>query len=310
MIKETACYIDFDKSRKKFVVALAWHPSIFGVFAISYSHNCLNILSKGNDLKLLVFPKIWILKEFFESRDDSKNFMKNVHPFSDLKMQPEEIFMKSVLQSNYTLLWSFSDSLYPKLVLSSPREIVSLSFCPCDGNLLIGGMSNGQFVVWSLQTNLKDLNTSKMLKQHEQLKRSQLYSFMEWSKSFKLAQLNIVHPIAITSVDHSHKKLISVLHWLNEEQCGNGKGLIQQHVKAGSNFKLLLTASIDGSISLWDVDGIDLNREKASHPIKGKNIQRRSSGSLAKGCSLLRPIHTIFCEQPISSLIFAGMKMR
>lgn len=237
-------------------------------------------------------------------------FHENCPPFSDQKIQPEEIFMKSVLHSNYTLLWSFSDSLYPKLVLSSPREIVSLSFCPCDGNLLIGGMTNGQFIVWNLQAKLKDLNTPNISNRHEQLKRNQLHSFMAWSKSFEIAQLSIVRPVAITSVDHSHKKMISVLHWLNEEQCGNGKGLIQQHVKAGSNFKLLLTASIDGSISLWDIDGIELNRRKTSQPIKGKNAQRRSSGSLSNVYSLLRPIHTVSCDQPISSLIFAGTKIR
>lgn len=224
----------------------------------------------------------------------------------DQKIPLDEVFTKSVLRANYTLLWSFTDSLYPKIVLSSPREIVTLSFCPLDGNLLVGGMPNGQFVIWDLQSHLIDPNTAKSIKRHEQMKRDRLHSFMHWSKSFQIAKLNIIAPIAITSAEHSHKKWVSVLYWLREDQCGNGNGLIQQHIKSGPNFKLLLTASMDGSISMWDVDGVNSNGLQA---LKAKNGQRRSSGSSQKPSALvLRPIHTVTCGQPITSLIFSGVK--
>lgn len=233
----------------------------------------------------------------------------STYGFLDQKTPPEEISTKSVLRTNYTLLWSFSDSLYPKMVLSSPREIVCLSFCPRDGDRLVGGMPNGQFVIWDLQSHLIDLNTPKVVKRQEQMKRDRLHSFMHWSKSFEHAKLNIVSPIAITSAEYSHKKWVSVLYWLREEQCGDGNGLIQQHIKSGPNFKLLLTASIDGSISMWDIDGVDSNGLKANIAMKAKNGHRRSSGSTHKPSVLvLRPIHTVFCDLPITSLIFSGAK--
>lgn len=215
---------------------------------------------------------------------------------------------KSVLRTNHTLLWSFTNSLHPKLVLNSPREITTLSFCPRDGNLLVGGMTNGQFVIWDLQSHLIDLNEPKVLKRHEKLKRDRLHSFMDWSKCFQDTKLSILQPIAITSVEQSHRKPVSVLYWLNEEQCGDGKGLIRQHIKHGPNFKLLLTASIDGSISLWDVDGIHSN--VANLAVKGKNGHRRRSSSSQKAIAVIRPIHSVACDQPITSLIFGGVKLK
>lgn len=190
---------------------------------------------------------------------------------------------------------------------------MTLSFCPRDGNLLVGGMTNGQFVIWDLQSHLMELNAPKLLKGQDKLKRDRLHSLMAWSKCFQNSKLNIVHPMAITSVEQSHKKPVSVLYWVKEEQCGDGKGLIQQHIKHGPHFKLLLTASIDGSISLWDVDGIDSNGLMASHAMKQqqqKNGQRRRSSSSNKPCSVLRPIHTVACDQPITSLIFGGVKLK
>lgn len=41
-------------------------------------------------------------------------------------------------------MWSFNDCLTPELILESPREIKSISVCPLDGNIIIGGLANGQ----------------------------------------------------------------------------------------------------------------------------------------------------------------------
>lgn len=57
LITEAACYLDFEKLLNKYVVALAWHPTIFGLFAISYSHDCLNILAQGKVLPVKIFPR-------------------------------------------------------------------------------------------------------------------------------------------------------------------------------------------------------------------------------------------------------------
>ncbi|KAK9299442.1 hypothetical protein QLX08_007473 [Tetragonisca angustula] len=45
---------------------------------------------------------------------------------------------------NFVLVWSFNDSLTPKLLLESPREVTSVAVDPLDGNLVVGGCANGQ----------------------------------------------------------------------------------------------------------------------------------------------------------------------
>lgn len=78
------------------------------------------------------------------------SFAKSQHligPKSD-----EEII--KAYDNNYALVWSFNDSLVPKLVLECPREVTSVSVSPLDGNLVIGGCANGQLSIKNLK-NLK-----------------------------------------------------------------------------------------------------------------------------------------------------------
>jgi len=42
-----------------------------------------------------------------------------------------------------------------QLILKSPRKVHALQFCPYNENLLAGGCSNGQVVVWDLCDRLK-----------------------------------------------------------------------------------------------------------------------------------------------------------
>ena len=51
------------------------------------------------------------------------------------------------------LVWSFDDSLRPKLMLESKREVTAVSFCPYDGNVVVGGCKNGQVIACILCTS-------------------------------------------------------------------------------------------------------------------------------------------------------------
>lgn len=45
---------------------------------------------------------------------------------------------------NYVLVWSFNDTLAPKLLLECPREVTTVAANPLDGNRIVGGCENGQ----------------------------------------------------------------------------------------------------------------------------------------------------------------------
>ena len=111
------------------------------------------------------------------------------------------------MQSNPVLLWSFDDTLYPKLVLESPREVTFLSFCPYDGNLLIGGLITGQLIIWDLKNCLHRIENPDELTDKQEKNREKLYSFMKWSKFVENLQKNVVRPAAISHYELSHKKI-------------------------------------------------------------------------------------------------------
>lgn len=45
---------------------------------------------------------------------------------------------------NYVLVWSFNDSLSPKLALECTKEVTVVAVHPLDGTLIVGGCANGQ----------------------------------------------------------------------------------------------------------------------------------------------------------------------
>ncbi|XP_014489253.1 PREDICTED: WD repeat-containing protein 63-like [Dinoponera quadriceps] len=54
------------------------------------------------------------------------------------------------------LLWSLDDPLRPRLSLRCHREIYCVSFCPTNGDFVIGGSASGQVVVWNIHGRLRD----------------------------------------------------------------------------------------------------------------------------------------------------------
>jgi len=61
----------------------------------------------------------------------------------------------------------FAGALHPyvfllplaQLILESPREVYSLAFAPHKEELLVGGLSNGQIVIWDIQGKIERVET-------------------------------------------------------------------------------------------------------------------------------------------------------
>lgn len=217
------------------------------------------------------------------------------------------------MESSPVLLWSFDDTLYPKLILESPREITFLSFCPYDGDVLIGGMVTGQLIIWDLKNRLFNVEHPEPLTADQEKNRERLYSFMRWSKFKENLQPNVVHPVAITPYDLSHTKPVTSIKWLNRKHNIQTTGLIQEAVKPNELYRQFVSTSLDGTISFWDLDFINPNepkridvKRKAS--IREVPIQYKSPYEKLNGA--IQPIYTIACEQPITSFLFDEGRFR
>lgn len=215
------------------------------------------------------------------------------------------------MMSNPVLLWSFIDTLYPKLVLQSPREVTFLSFCPYDANILIGGLVTGQLIIWDLENCLQRIENPEELTDKQEKNREKMHSFMTWSKFVENLQRNVVRPAAISHYELSHRKLITSIKWLNRKHSVASTGLIQESIKPNEFFRQFVTASLDGTVFFWDLDFVntdlptsEVRRTDTKRKLSIRGVPEEPLSPYEKLNEVFRPIYAAACDQPISSLIF------
>lgn len=231
--------------------------------------------------------------------------------FLDEKNTIEEMNRKSVMKSNPVLLWSFNDTLYPKLVLDTPREVTHLSFCPYDSNVLIGGLITGQLIIWDLKNYLHRVEHSTELSRKQTKNREKLYSLMAWSNFVENQQPNVIFPAAISNYELSQKKRITSIKWMNRKQSVATSGLIQDSIKPNEFFRHFVTASLDGTVAFWDLDfahvdisPAELKRADTKRKLSLRVVPEQPVSPYEKLNGIFCPVYVTTCEQPISSLIF------
>ncbi|XP_076285467.1 dynein axonemal intermediate chain 3 [Lasioglossum baleicum] len=117
--------------------------------------------------------------------------------------------------SSSVLVWRFDDPLLPSLELRDRREICSISFCPFDDGIVVGGCSNGLVVVW---------------KTHFAGSRGD--------------SLPVVRVSLVSDESCSHRLAVRRIEWLPARN-GIGPGKT-----SGAQF---LTASEDDTIAVWNL---------------------------------------------------------
>lgn len=217
-----------------------------------------------------------------------------------------------VNETNPVLLWSFNDILYPKLRLEAPREVTFLSFCPYDADILIGGLRTGQLVIWDLKDRLANIENADTMSIEEEEICDRFNLLMSWSKFKENRRENVVEPVAITPYDLSHTNAVTCIKWLNRKHCITTSGLIQE-AKPDELFRQFVSSSLDGSISFYDLDFINPNDTKRGYA-KRKSTDRQMPteyiSPYAKLNDVIRPVYTISCGRPITSLIFDEGRFR
>lgn len=274
-LKEVFCFTDLNKATKQYVSAIEWHPSLSGIFVCSYAKQTSNTVT-------------FIDEEKFQNKNE-----------------------KLLSPSYQVLVWSFDDLLYPKFELETPREITCLSFCPYDENLLIGGTSNGQLVMWDLTDCLQIVETEEKLSEAQINYRKRIYSFMLWTKL--RVQRKIFAPVVATEITQSHKKEVSCIRWVSRNYYIAPTGLIHTSSKPGELYRNFISTSLDGTISFWDLDYIDPNETKVM-VIKRKYTlpedMKQKVSAYARLNGILRPTYTVSFEHPITNLAFDEGRFR
>jgi dynein intermediate chain 3, axonemal len=235
---EYVCFTDV-RAKDKYVSCAVFHPMWSGIVAISYA-------------------------------DGSPTVMKT------LTTRPDPI-QRAVYGLNPVLIWSHIDSLIPKLYLECPREVKTLSFCPFDENILVGGCINGQIVIWDLTNKLENVERVEVLSETREKYKIAMNAHMGWMKSVQ--DNAVVQSTVLSNLMTSHYGAVSSINWLSPNFMITNTGTATVMTKPKQSL-MFFTGSEDGCILIWNLLVENINLFEGKKVKKSKRVPRRPSGLL------------------------------
>lgn len=196
-------------------------------------------------------------------------------------------------------MWSFDDNLNYKLEFESPLEITTLSFCPYDANILLGGAVNGQIILWDLQNRAEHLDYTEMLSSSQVRYRVLVNEFLKWT--IQIDEDLIVFPATISRLDTSQKGPITAIQWLNKRCSINTFGKISVDTNDNVHHRFFITCSLDGTIAFWNLDS-QAGKKVTSSSRRDLPKTLAQNESSFKG-KLLLPLFTIAFNEPLTAFV-------
>ncbi|XP_050527751.1 uncharacterized protein LOC126897863 isoform X2 [Daktulosphaira vitifoliae] len=229
-------------------------------------------------------------------------------------------------QNNPVVIWSIADNIFPKVLkfttliinlkiftlilifklrLDSPEEVCCIQFNPKHGNIIVGGLINGQIIVWDITGKLEEVNSQDAaMSEREKSHRKHLWSHMNW-------YLNVnyntrIRSAALSSIIESHTSKVTSLQWLHPmtEVTRLGKLVNTPKDKFSDQF---FSSSMDGTIKLWDLHSTPVSKSKkpvnAPKPRFGHpdNLNKYKSPFIIYN-NRLEPSYSIKVIEPMKSI--------
>ncbi|XP_058442793.1 dynein axonemal intermediate chain 3 [Malaya genurostris] len=262
VLQEYFCFANRSKCANRYVSALDWHPKISGIFVAAYN---------------------------FET-------VATIVGLENRNIEPVDPINRIVFEKCPVLMWGFDDTLTQKLELRSNREVCSISFCPYDGDLLLGGLTNGQLIIWDLKGQLDRVEKIDDVSPKQLAYRKEIRKLMGWTTYENVDRT--VEPVAISALDKSPRRQITVIKWLPRNYYCATTGQIRSHAEKLHRF--ILTASIDGSICFWDLDFTVPSVKKVAQT--SKTVTDSDVSPYQCLDNVFYPIFRLKCDTPITSL--------
>lgn len=197
---ERLSLIDLRFTAGKVISDASWHPDLVGYVAVSYvTALSLEIARSSSSVE------------------------------RDVVLKPEPT----------VLLWSLADSLRPRLSLWCRQKIYCVSFCPMNGDFIIGGSASGQVVIWNIHGQMKDRDI-------EDIDRADVRLDF-WTRD----TVSVTSESAVSDRDHSHELPIHRIQWLPDNYRIESSGKLTK--LSTSSSCQFLTISEDGIVAVWDL---------------------------------------------------------
>ncbi|NXT21528.1 WDR63 protein, partial [Syrrhaptes paradoxus] len=238
-LKAYQSFTDLRYLKDRTISCICWHPTIYGIIAVS-------------------------------AREQ-------------LSYEQINLSDKSLLQQSVILFWSFFDPVHPQLMLECPEDIYCFQFSPSDPNIIAGGCINGQVVLWDISQHEEKLQNTKIVDDGIEITavntvNASILNILQYtyiSPSFMQVQQNSTEPplvkyCAVSSIQYSHKKPVTDIHWLPHYSEDNQMGATSEN-RAESCVQLV-TCSPDGSVLFWDIPNTRLTEQPSFEKVKKDEI--------------------------------------
>lgn len=233
LFEEYQAFTDVTHCKNMLISSIAWHPMWSGVVALAYSSAVRCLPAQEGDTNV-------------------------------------DQVVRDVYARNPVLVWSFKDFLKPRLILESPREVCTISWCPTDPNVLVGGCASGQLIIWDLKGKLEAVEGREYLTPDQQRYRLAMETLVGWLKPQAPAQY--VRPAALSNIQFSHAGRVTDIQWLSPYFEWNEFGHLI-HIPVSRSFRDRITHTVKRLTSRSSFAG-----HRGKNIYAGNHQRRRRSG--------------------------------
>ncbi|NXT39498.1 WDR63 protein, partial [Pelecanoides urinatrix] len=237
-LKAYQSFTDLHHLKDRTISCICWHPTIYGIIAVSVRERL--------------------------SYEEQVNLCD-----------------KSLLQQSVILFWSFFDPIHPQLMLECPEDIYCFQFSPSDPNIIAGGCINGQVVLWDISQHEEKLQNAKTVadgvkKTAVNMVNASILNILQYIyPSLTQVQQSSTEPplvryCAVSSIEYSHKKAVTDIHWLPDYFEDNQVGATFEN--RAEICVQLVTCSPDSSVLFWDIPATKLPEQPSSEKVKEKEV--------------------------------------
>ncbi|XP_017039609.1 dynein axonemal intermediate chain 3 [Drosophila ficusphila] len=259
-LQEFLCFANISKSNKRFVAGYDWYPTLSGLIAVSYAFSTQVTINEASNRV--------------------------------------DYVQRAVLEPNPVLLWSFSDNLNYKLEFEAPIESTALTFCPFNGDILIGGCKNGQVILWDMQGRCEKLDEEEYLTAAQAKYRVMIGEFLNWTIDI---EDNVVTPATMSMLETSPKGAITAFYWLARSIYLSPFGKVYNDPDTRVHHKFFVTCAFDGTISFWDLDGKGKGgKEKMRNKMLPKALTQNESPLKSLN---IKPTYNLYFPEPLTGII-------
>lgn len=260
-LQEFLCFANISKSNKRFVSGSDWYPNLSGLIAVSYAFSTPATINEASNRV--------------------------------------DYVQRAVLEPNPVLLWSFSDNLNYKLEFDAPIENTALTFCPFNGDILLGGCKNGQVVLWDLQGRCERLEEEEYLTAAQAKYRIMIGEFLNWTIEL---EDNRISPATVSMLPTSPKGSITGFYWLGSNIYLNHFGKVFNDPNSKNMHQFFVTCAFDGTISFWNLDGSGGKGGKDKMRSRMLPKELTSSESNFKS-QIIKPTYNLYFAEPLTGII-------